>query len=224
MKFNRILLLLPHEDDEVFCAGSIYKFIKQGAKVSAQVMSIKAGIDVRIQPNGEYKEYSSSVRHKEFKKSMDLLGVQDVHEPYYVDDNVQHRLDRIPKVELVMKIEKTIKACRPDTLILPAPSYDQDHVALYEAVEAVMRPHYFAGNVLSYSIFREKNFRPTLFVPLTKEEAQVRIESARIYATQQSSALHLVSPETQENAMHYFGRMIFTDYAEAFEGNRMVYP
>ncbi len=126
---QRLLVIMPHADDEAYgCAGTIAKTKAAGGEVYIIIASI-----------GELRHYAEGrpivtgeTRAAELAASMRRLGV-DGYEVLYTDSESHLRLDAIPQRDLIDKIERgatyAIDAVRPTTLILPEPSFNQDHVA-----------------------------------------------------------------------------------------------
>ena len=58
---------------------------------------------------------------------------------------------RVP--DLIPDLEKIIQESKPDTVLLPQPSYNQDHRAVYDAAITALRPHdqnWYVRNVLVF--------------------------------------------------------------------------
>ena len=64
-----------------------------------------------------------------------------------------NRLDNFSQADLIGEFEQYINGFKPDTVLIPAPSYNQDHRACYEAALTACRPHdinWFVKRVLVY--------------------------------------------------------------------------
>jgi LmbE family N-acetylglucosaminyl deacetylase len=87
---------------------------------------------------------SGSQRAAELEGAMSALEV-DAYTIVYREAERHLRLDALPRRELIAQIEReselAIDRVCPDIVILPAPSYNQDHEATFAAGFAACRPH-----------------------------------------------------------------------------------
>jgi len=138
---SRILVIMPHPDDETFaCGGTIARAKANGASVYVMIMS--AG-DLNHYHKGMH-QVSGQTRAKELERAMACLAV-DCHTVVYLDTDRHLRLDALPRRDLIAQIEReselAIDKVQPDIVVLPAPSYNQDHEATFHAGFAACRPH-----------------------------------------------------------------------------------
>ena len=218
---QRILVFAPHADDEVLgCGGIIQKFIKHDSPVRVVIGTFALGSDKKFRKETkQYEEYSGAVRMDEFINALKILGVQD-RRVLYVDSLVvqyQNQLDRIPKCELIGKIEEEINDFNPTILLIPSFTRHQDHAALYEACLAAARPYYWNGSVLVYETDGELKFKPSLYIPLSSDEIEKKLKAISAYKTQLRSSCHPVNPLSQKAKAIFRGQIIYEDYAEAFQ-------
>jgi LmbE family N-acetylglucosaminyl deacetylase len=134
---KRLLVIVPHPDDETLAAGGFMARVKtEGGHVYVMVMA------TGLQP--QYGSRSESViRKAELENSMRIVGV-DRYELVFED--IHHlKLDLIPRKDLVDIIEDTsavsITKVRPDILVFPGSSFNQDHNAIFEACLTATRPY-----------------------------------------------------------------------------------
>jgi N-acetylglucosamine malate deacetylase 1 len=210
------LVLEPHPDDLVIgCGGLTQKLVGQGATVHCLLMSAVPPSYRKIYDDrGDYKAYGGDVRMKEAERAAKILGVSTRSTAF--GHEWHHKLDAMPRADLITAIEKTVRERKPDLLLVPERSFNQDHIAVFEAVQAVMRPHFYRGMVLAYETTMEREFEPNVLVPLTEQEVTTKLAACKAYETQLGSKNHLFSMETMELAMRYRGRLAYTDAAEAF--------
>jgi len=141
LRQSRLLTVMPHPDDETFaCGGTIARAKALGAEVFVMIMSA-----------GDLEHYNSShrlvpgaQRVAELAEAMQALEV-DAYTVVYRDAERHLRLDVLPRRELIAQIEReselAVDRIKPDIVILPAPSYNQDHEATFAAGFAACRPH-----------------------------------------------------------------------------------
>src|SRR5579872_1100671 len=138
---QRLLVVAPHADDETAGAGGLMARIKDaGGRVFVMVMS--TGDLLHFDDTG--KKTKKKTRRDELAAAMKTLNV-DGWEIVYEDTRLHLRLETLPRRELADKIERSSMLCtekvRPTMIVLPAPSYNQDHEAVYKAGLAACRPH-----------------------------------------------------------------------------------
>jgi LmbE family N-acetylglucosaminyl deacetylase len=210
------LVLEPHPDDLVIgCGGLTQKLVAQGAAVHCLLMSAVPPSYRKIYDDkGDYRSYDGDSRMKEADKAMRILGVASRTTAF--GHEWHHKLDAMPRGDLISAIEKSVREKKPDLLLVPERSFNQDHIAVFEAVQAVMRPHFYRGIVLAYETTMEREFVPNVLVPLTDQEVNTKLAACRAYETQLGTANHLFSIETMELSMRYRGRLAYSSAAEAF--------
>lgn len=222
-KVRRALVLEPHPDDLVIgCGGLVQRLVAQGTDVHCLLMSeVPPSYRKIYDESGEYQEYGGDVRMREADEAAAILGIggRTVAFPH----EWHHKLDALPRSTLISAIEKCVKERNPDLVLVPERSFNQDHIAVFEAFQAVMRPHFYRGMVLSYETTMEREFEPNVLVPLTPEQAARKLDACRAYQTQLGSDNHLFSLDTIELAMRYRGKLVFSSAAEAFRLIRGTY-
>ena len=227
---QRLLVVMPHADDEAYgCAGTIAKVKAAGGRAYVIVASTGA--------LEHYTERESMVhgdtRLAELDASMARLGV-DGYEVLYTDSHSHLRLDAIPQRDLIAKLERdavyAIDKVQPTALILPAPSYNQDHVAVFTAGFAACRPHIrtckpFIDLVLTCDApqlgWREAPFRPNFYVDIS-ETLTAKLDALACHESQLRPFPDLGSLEAVEHLCRMRGAEVGVDAAEAFECQRAV--
>jgi LmbE family N-acetylglucosaminyl deacetylase len=153
MKKYRNLILSPHIDDEVL---GCYTYLGPDSFV------MYFGVENR-------ENVSSEERLKELKKSVEKKKFGWQIENFPVNDYQGN--------QLITPLENCINIIRPDTILVPHPSYNQDHRAVYEAAMVALRPHdrnFFVRRVLVYEqphtyLWPMNSFEPNFFVELDIE-------------------------------------------------------
>lgn len=224
---KRVLVVEPHADDLVIgCSGTLAKLKEENnVEIFSILLSPSPAIYRKIKGvAGSYEEYSWDKRYQELLEAMQILGFDDIDIPFLdKSSEVHHRLDMMPQADLISILEKKVAKCKPDLVFIPEMSYNQDHRAIYNAFQTVARPHFYNGIVLAYETTMEKDFEPTLIVPLTTEQMEKKINACSCYETQLGTDCHLFSLPTMHVAAQYRGRLAYANYAEAFRVVRGVY-
>jgi len=156
-------------------------------------------------------------RIQELERAADMLGFQ-----WEVFDN---QVNNYRMQDLIPIIEQTINRLKPLTVLMPEPSYNQDHRAVYDAGLVATRPHdsnWFVPNVLIFEQpdsvlwFHSAPSEPTYF-----REIQIECKLA-VYALYASQVRGHRSPETLRAQASLRGAQICKPYAEAFRVKRIV--
>ncbi len=143
---KKILVIVAHADDETLgCGGTILKHINNGDSV--HVMFMTKGISARI----NNKENAEEVRTASMKKAMLTLGV--CH--YYTFDFPDNKMDTVPLLDIVQKIEYVLNDYQPDTVYTHF-SHDLniDHQVTHQAVMTACRPieNFCVNTILSFEV------------------------------------------------------------------------
>jgi len=229
---QRVLVLAPHADDETAGAGGLMARVKDaGGKVFVLVMS--TGDLLHFDATG--KSTAKSTRKGELAAAMKMLGVDD-WEIVYEDSEIHLRLETLPRRELTDQIERkarlSTEKTRPTMIVLPAPSFNQDHEALYKAGITACRPH--LASMKSFQSFvlvadapqlawsGPPHFKPNFYVDISGRFLERKLKA---YACHKSQ----IRPEPSQAGLGALrllaesrGREISVAAAEAFECYRFV--
>ena len=230
---QRLLVITPHADDETYgCAGSMARIKALGGEV--YVVLVTAG-DLDHFADGDTKLVSHQTRLSEFESVMRLLKVDD-WDVLFTDADTHLALDAMPRKELVRLIESdgrlSIGNVRPTMVMIPAPSYNQDHEALFHACVTATRPgvpsqRHLASTVLTYDntslfwSFGQERFHPTCYIDIS-DYLDVKIQAMRFHESQVRPPIYHGSPESLEMATQLRGREVGVEAAEGFEVLRAV--
>jgi LmbE family N-acetylglucosaminyl deacetylase len=228
---QRLLVIAPHADDETSGAGGLIWRIKQaGGTVFVMVVSV-GNLDHYDERN---EQVPGSVRGKELADAMAVLGVDDF-EILYEDEELHLRLDSIPRRDLINKFEREGKLAtdktEPTMIVLPAPSFNQDHEAVFKAGITACRPHLatmksFQNCVLVADApqlaWNTSVFKPNLYVNISGEGLAKKLEAFACHKTQMRPEPHQGGIGAVEMLARSRGREISVEAAEAYEGMRFV--
>lgn len=229
---QRLLVVAPHADDETMGAGGLMARVKEaGGKVFVMVMS--TGDLFHFDTTG--RKTWKATRRGELAAAMKVLGVDD-WEIVFEDDRLHLRLETLPRREIVDAIERRAKLgtekTRPTMIVLPAPSFNQDHEAVYRAGITACRPHLasmkaFQGVVLvadapQLSWGRPMAFRPNFYVDISGRFLDLKLKAFACHRSQ-------LRPEPSQGGIGALrllaemrGREVSAAAAEAFECYRFV--
>jgi LmbE family N-acetylglucosaminyl deacetylase len=209
-----VLVIAPHMDDEVLGCGGVL----QRANSAEVLFCTTLDTDERLGADGERHPYEGTLRQKEMENVAEVLGFKFELLPFDT-----HRLDRVSRAVLLKHLDAHVKGA--ELLFVPGPSHDQDHQAVSRTVEALMRPHCFAGSVLEYWTWGSPSpYEPQVVVPLTEEEVGIKLSALAKYKTQlePGSRLYPYSVESVSAYMQANGRLAGENYAEVFTPRRLV--
>jgi len=229
---QRLLVVAPHADDETMGAGGLMARVKEaGGKVFVMVLS--TGDLFHFDATGGRTR--KRTRRSELAEAMKVLGVDD-WEIVFEDDRLHLRLETLPRREIVDAIERRARLAtektRPTMIVLPAPSFNQDHEAVYRAGITACRPHLasmkaFQSFVLvadapQLSWGRPISFRPNFYVDISGKFLEQKLKAFACHRSQ-------LRPEPSQGGIGALrllaemrGREISVAAAEAFECYRFV--
>jgi len=205
---NKILVVSTHMDDEVLsCASFLEK---------------DPGSIVIFYHNNEHPLFDDNVIQQENRDLISFLGCKTIISSI----RAENKLDTIPQVDIISEYEDIICEEKPDIIILPFPSYNQDHRSIYEAALTALRPHdkmHFVKKVLlseqpeTFGTLRKIDFfKPNYFQKLDIER---KIKLNKFYKTQLREHRSL---DTIRSIAKVRGNQSGYEYAEAFEVLRWV--
>jgi LmbE family N-acetylglucosaminyl deacetylase len=216
---TNILVLAPHNDDEVLgCGGVMAKYIKEGKKVIVAVVT-----------NGHLgapELFSKEGTEKVRKEALEAHSYLGVSETVFLDFPAVN-LDSLPAYKLSLAISKIIKKFEIDTLFIPhRGDIHKDHKITYEAALVAARPidgctvkRIYAYETLSETEwaapFGDDVFIPNVFVNI-ENEIEDKLKAFRFFSTQIKQFPHSRSPEIIRVLSNYRGATVGFANAEAF--------
>jgi LmbE family N-acetylglucosaminyl deacetylase len=226
-----LLVIAPHADDETSGAGGlIWRVKKAGGKAFVMVVSV-GNLDHYDERNEQVK---ASIRADELGKAMEVLGADD-YEILLKDEDLHLRLDSIPRRDLINLFEREGRLAtdktKPTIIVLPAPSFNQDHEAVFKAGITACRPH--LATMKSFQNFvlvadapqlawNTSIFKPNLYVDISGEGLEKKLEAFRCHGSQLRPEPHQGGVGAVEMLAKSRGREISVEAAEAYECFRFV--
>lgn len=197
----RILILSPHIDDEVL---GCHAFLSPHARVCY------FGVEDRPEVSARERilELEASAAHKGF--TWELL---------------RFTVNQYPTAALITPIEEQINRWQPTCVLIPHPSYNQDHRAVHDAAWTALRPHdrnWFVPVVLVYEQPHVRlwpagpNLEPNFFVPVDLDD---KLATYRLYRSQVRGHR---PPDVLEAIAKFRGAQAGLPYAEGYVCMRLV--
>lgn len=195
------LILSPHIDDEVL---GCFRFLNEQAHV------LYLGVEDR-------PDVSRDRRLQEVGAVVGVAG--------FSWDVLEFEVNRYRCADLVQPIEEAIGRIRPTTILIPDPSYNQDHRATYDAAMVASRPHdrnWLVSNVLLYEQPHSVMWRhggehePNSFyeIDIAKKLALYELHGSQLRDHR--------SPDVVKALARLRGAQIRVPYAEGFYVRRQV--
>jgi LmbE family N-acetylglucosaminyl deacetylase len=202
---KKALILSPHTDDAVIGAGGLMqKLAKQDCQIVHIVFSICDDTLVGTKyPKGRIAE--------EDRKAVTLLGATEI-----IHHNFENKHLHRSRQEILDAIYPYRKDPELDLVIAPYPGdIHQDHrTVAEEAVRAFGRDQ---TTLLQYPIIGTcKDFDPNLFIPLSREEADKKMEALSLYKTQFELRNGWFNLDNFRSQLRVDGVYTNTEFAEAF--------
>ena len=196
---KKILVLSPHADDgEIGCGGTIAKKLAEGYKIKWITFS-----------NYRIADRSYDIVAKEFKVSMETLGVTDWSLLEYMDTQLENSISRIRQ-----SIYDLLFAYEPDIIYVPVESSGhEDHRAVAIAVKDVVNRRNIT--VLGYPILGD-DFSPNEFEPLDKEHVDKKLDAIMCYESQKKTRVWFNRRNMMTTVTAWASRTNY-QYVEAFE-------
>jgi LmbE family N-acetylglucosaminyl deacetylase len=207
---KEFLVIAPHVDDEALGCGGV----------------IDERFHVHYSGVEDHHEVPRDERLEEAGACAALLGFS-----FTVDLDTTVNAYEVPA--LVGRIERLVSEVRPHTVLVPYPSYNQDHRAVLDAALTALRPHDrnpFVPNVLVYEQvqvgvwpYREdllggRTFHPQLYAPI---DVQRKIAAYRCHRSQMREMRSVAAVVALAERR---GRESGHEHAEAFQVARMCEP
>lgn len=195
------LIFSPHVDDEVL---GCFAFLNADTHVLYFGVEDRPGV-------------SKAVRIEELERSSGYLGFSWE----ILDNEVNH----YQADTLITPMETLINRYRPDTVLIPEPSYNQDHRNVYDAGIVATRPHDSNWLVPKVLIFEQPHSvmwsygaptEPNVFQEI---DIKAKLEAYQLYSSQVRGHR---SPETVTALARLRGGQIGRSFAEGFRAKRIV--
>lgn len=222
----KVLFLSPHPDDvEIGCGGTMARFSREGHEVHVAVVAGDlGGAAIDMVHSGKSVQFQE--RTEEQLSAAQKLGVSQVH---FLGLGEASRFDAQPMARYVTKFDSLFLGF--DQLYVPLPSHAKDHLVVWEAALAALRPTKLDSlQVYGYEqptqwhgpqVSGAINCRH--YVRLQKEDFDKKMSALRCFKSQmggrESSLVGLAGPRTLAELR---GLEVGAEYAEMFLPLRTV--
>lgn len=234
----RVLILAAHPDDECLGAGgTIARLSAEGHAVYIAILS--QGIDSRYtespisgdeamqQELEKIKAKGQNVRNA--LKAGKHLGAKCVT----VDPQPDQKFDTVPLLEIVQHIAHITDKVRPEVIYTHhGGDLNQDHRAVAHATLIATRPTaecsvkavytYEVPSSTEWAFGMESAFRPNVFVDISGEYLEKKIQAMKMYESERRAFPHPRSPEALRALATWRGAQAGVMAAEAFQLVRSV--
>ncbi len=227
-----VLVMAAHPDDEVLgCGGSLARFADAGARVHvaflADGVGARVGDAVSTQNPGASPELAA--RREAAQRACKILGVSSIS----FDDFPDNRMDTVPLLDIVKRIETLITEHRPDTVLTHhAGDVNVDHRRIHEAMLAACRPQpgHPVRSLLAFEVPSSTEwqlvasgttFAPNWFIDISASLAR-KLVALDAYAMELRAWPHPRSRRAVEHLARWRGASVGVDAAEAFILGRQI--
>lgn len=200
---EKVLIISPHADDALLGA---FSFLRDG-----NIVIIAA--NEKNCPKDKTHRIDFERKAKEINKVYDI---NTIPAELWWTVEVNKVYDR--KYEIIKKIEEKINHMRPNTLLIPHPSYNQDHQTVYEACIIALRPHdinHFVPKVLVYEVYDYTNWGENQMEMNYFKKVDIKAK-IKAYEKMKSQVRSYRSPDDLKRWAETVGRKCNLKYAEGF--------
>ena len=220
MKFpgDKFLVFSPHVDDsDIGMGGTIARLTKENKRVKVVLVTASP----MMQSSGE--RVSREVRTEEFRAAQKELKSQPEVLGWRLETYLHLHITR-----LIGVIEQLQRRMRADTWFLPAPSYHQDHRAVFEACMSAARPvtDFAPKAIFKYEMLtyfgnpRGLKFDPHCYVDIS-ESICTKLAAIQAHKSQLGQQPYM-NTSAIKKWMEFRGFEAGVAHAEAFEIERLL--
>lgn len=218
-----VLVIAAHPDDEVLgCGGTIARLASEGKNV--HIVILAEGITSRADVAENEAAEQMKILHQQAKAVGKFLGATDVQLLGFPDN----RMDTVPLLDVVQKIEKVIEEIQPDVVYTQhGGDLNIDHSVTFRATLTATRPMegcpvkcvyaYEVGSSTEWSFQKlSPVFRPTSYVDISST-LDKKMQAMTIYTSEVRPFPHPRSPAAISTKAKFHGSTVGLHAAEAFE-------
>lgn len=217
---EKVLIIEAHSDDSAISIGG---FLEKYRDKYEYHFALMVNSDITLH---HYGFISKAQRLQEYKNYVEHFN-GTLHTSASIPFDYDARMDMVPKRDVVAAVEKIIDTVRPSILLCQGPSFHHDHTVVYESVIAATRPtSRFCPNSIFvmenptyvHSLGPQTDFSPTVYVNLTAEILQKKLQNYRnFFPSQIRDDENYLSEEGLKSWARYRGIESRCLYAEALQ-------
>ena len=233
--FKTILVVAAHPDDEVLgCGGTLARLASEGVETHVALLADGVGsrYGTRQRIDGTALSAELEARRAAAREAARILGVRSVS----FGDFPDNRMDVVPLLDIIQKIESLIDAIQPDTVFTHHPGdVNVDHRRIHEAITAACRPQpgSCVRTILCFEVPSSTEwqlpaggppFAPNCHVALSPCDLEKKRNALACYAHEMRPWPHPRSLEAIETLTRLRGAQAGVDASEAFMIVRALVP
>jgi len=217
MNNGKILAVFAHGDDEVLgMGGALYKLSKNN--------------DITVVICRGMQDERTEQQFHAIDNAKEILGYKSLIKLNYTEEYMSHN-----QLEVFKKLEEIVTQQQPDTIFIPFwGDVHQDHLFVFNHMIRASRTWGFASikRIFCCEIIsstdqgfpqQEKQFNPNFYIPLTKEDVEVKTKALKVYSGEINKHPHPRSVEGIVNKALQRGSECKNEFAEAFLCIKYVY-
>lgn len=224
---KRVLVVAAHPDDEVLgCGGTLARLASEGVETHVALLADGVGSRYGARQRSEATALPAELdtRRAAAREAAKILGVRSVS----FGDFPDNRMDIVPLLDIIQKLESLIDAIQPDGVFTHHPGdVNVDHRRIHEAITAACRPQpaYCVRTILCFEVPSSTEwqlpgggqpFVPNCYVGLSPNDLLARREALECYAAELRPWPHPRSLESLESLSRLRGGQAGVAAAEAF--------
>lgn len=181
----KVLFVSPHPDDvEIGCGGLVHRLAQQHVECHLAVCTGPG--DLQMMHSGQVVKFEQRVAEQQ--RAAQRLGMANVH---WLNLGKAGRFDQVAQMAFVTAFDKLFPAF--DAIVIPLPSYNDDHLRVWEAAMASCRPGkldsvnvYAYDQQASHCVGAQLPGREfgRIYVPISEEALQAKQEALREHVSQ----------------------------------------
>jgi LmbE family N-acetylglucosaminyl deacetylase len=222
---KKILIVVAHPDDELLGLGATMNRLINEFSISTHLVILGEGITSRSDRRDPAKWEMELALHKcNIKKAQESIGYSTVS----IFDFPDNRFDSVPLLDIVKVIEKEKLEFKPDVIFTHhGGDLNIDHQRVFESVITACRPmkNETVKTIITFETpsgtewrasTDPRHFIPNLFVIVSEENLQAKINGMESYEFEKRSYPHPRSPEALRIQAQRWGIVVGAELAEAF--------
>ncbi|MEG1728149.1 MAG: PIG-L family deacetylase [Bacteroidaceae bacterium] len=222
-----IIVISPHPDDaEYACGATIKKLVEAGHDV--RILVINNAGNLTMKHSGE--TITMEDRYSEQMEACKELGCH-FNSLNCPDEFHASKFDEVPMSRAVYLLDDYFTKFPPDTVLIPYPSYNQDHQYVYKAAMAALRPNVYPKvSVMCYEQPLDYHTGESLegytyYVPVLRLHAIAKQKALAAHESQLAGrfANNLLSEQAVDAQLRYRGLQCGSNFAECFKPIRVNY-